>query len=415
MTIGPLPTVVRELRRAAVLQQAAVRSDTELLEWFVASGEEAAFEALVRRHGPMVLGLCKRILKHTQDAEDAFQATFVVLMRRASSIVKREMLASWLYGVAYRIALRARSVSARRRGQEREYLEEMCVKPQPEEPDRDLAALLDQEVNRLPAKYRTPLVLCELQGRSRKDAAAELGLNEGTLSSRLARARDLIRKRLVRRGITVSAGGLAAVLSPAVATAEVPTTLLSATVKVALSGTGVAAGGLVSAKVAWLAHKAIEGLFLARLKVGLVLVLGFGMLSAAVGGLLVASRSTETPVAVALASASRPSTPRLTDHPTAHPLDPMQAPGDDEDDDPDPGVVSLPNHEEHGTPRTPTAYRKLGCFGSPFRAPACVTHLHAFAPGSHHAWPFATAHPPLIASAFKPRCGMSGFMTPIVR
>jgi RNA polymerase sigma factor (sigma-70 family) len=413
MTIGPLPIVVRELRRAALLQQAAERSDTELLEWFVASGEEAAFEALVRRHGPMVLGLCKRILKHAQDAEDAFQATFVVLMRRASSILKREMLASWLYGVAYRIAMRARSVSSRRRVQEREYLEEMCAKPQPEDPDRDLAALLDQEVNRLPAKYRTPLVLCELQGRSRKDAATELGLNEGTLSSRLARARDLIRKRLVRRGITVSAGALAAILTPATATAEVPATLLSTTVKVALAGTGVAAGGLASAKVAWLAQKAIEGLFLARLKVGLVLVLGLGLLSAAVGGMLVASRSPDAPATVALASVSRPHSPRLLDQAAVHPLDPMDAPADDDPDDSDPGAVSLPNPEEHDTPHTNAAHKKHACFGMPFRASPWAYPMHGCVPGAHH-WPLAT-HPPLVAGTFKPRCGMPNFTQPLLR
>ena len=156
-----------------------------------ASKDEAAFEALVRRHGPMVLGVCRRVLRNHHDAEDAFQATFLVLVRKAASIVPREMVANWLYGVAYRTALKARSMIARQRVRERQVTE--MPEPEAAEPDdcwRDLQPLLDQELSRLPDKYRVPIVLCDLEGKTGKEAARQLGWPEGTVASRLARGRD---------------------------------------------------------------------------------------------------------------------------------------------------------------------------------------------------------------------------------
>ena len=167
-------------------------TDGQLLGRFAATRDEASFTALVRRHGPMVLGVCRRVLGDFHDAEDAFQATFLVLARKAASVVKRESVSCWLHGVAYHTALRAGAAIGRRRTRERQ-VENM---PHPEvmpTEARDWLPLLDRELNRLPEKYRTAIVVCDLEGRTRREAARQLRITEGTLSSRLARGRTLRR------------------------------------------------------------------------------------------------------------------------------------------------------------------------------------------------------------------------------
>src|SRR5262249_21941720 len=169
---------------------------------------------LVRRHGPMVLGVCRRIVGDAHAAEDAFQATFLVLARRAAAVWPRERVGNWLYGVACRTARAARSAAARRLSSERQF----CPFPDPPEPGPDapveLLALLDEEIERLPERLRTAVVLCELQGRSRAEAARLLGVPEGTLSSRLAAARQRLAARLRRRGLVATSRALAAALRP---------------------------------------------------------------------------------------------------------------------------------------------------------------------------------------------------------
>src|SRR6516225_11110909 len=155
-------------------------TDGQLLARFVATRDEASFAVLVRRHGPMVLGVCRRLLRHEQDAEDCFQATFLVLARRAS-VVRGEAVGSWLYSVAYRTSLEARALNARRRARERQ-VEAM---PHPEVTPADIPdwrPWLDRELSRLPEKYRTPVILCNLEGRTRREVAQQLSLPEGTLS-----------------------------------------------------------------------------------------------------------------------------------------------------------------------------------------------------------------------------------------
>src|SRR6516165_4923152 len=186
-------------------------TDGQLLARFVAARDEASFAALVRRHGPMVLGVCRRLLRHAQDAEDCFQATFLVLVRKASS-VRREAVGSWLYAVAYRTSLEARSVNARRRTRERQVEDMPHLQIPPVEP-QDWRPWLDHELNLLPEKYRAVIVACDLEGRSRKEAARLLGLAEGTVCSRLTRAHRLLAKRLSRYGLSVSGGVLAIALS----------------------------------------------------------------------------------------------------------------------------------------------------------------------------------------------------------
>src|SRR5262249_52234661 len=213
MGSGPLGTVLRELRCAVWSHGAAELSDVQLLQCFVNDGEDAAFAALVKRHGPLVWGVCRRILQHAHDAEDAFQATFFVLARKAGSLSRPEMLSSWLYGVAYRIALRARAINAKRFAREKM----LASRPMPETPAeadwKDLEPVLDRELSRLPGKYQAAIVLCDVEGRSRRDAARDLGLNEGTLSSRLARGREILRKRLARHRVSLTCGGLTLALS----------------------------------------------------------------------------------------------------------------------------------------------------------------------------------------------------------
>src|SRR5438874_5672646 len=203
--------VLHHLRRTALMHDGAGLSDGQLLECFLARPDEAAFEALVRRHGPMVLGVCRRVLRNAHDAEDAFQATFLVLVRKAASLRRREAVGNWLYGVAYRTALQARATAARRR------LKEAQMRS-PDSQDStaasvvrlELQALLDRELSRLPQKYQAPIVLCDLLGKTKREAAADLGCPEGTVSSRLARGRELLRRRLARQGLA-SAESLALV------------------------------------------------------------------------------------------------------------------------------------------------------------------------------------------------------------
>ncbi len=160
--------LLRYLRRAGYIPEDGGPTDGQLLEQFVTRREEAAFEELVRRHGPMVLGVCRRTLHHEQDVEDAFQATFLVLVRKAGSVRPPDLVGHWLYGVAYRTAIRARALDARRRDKEK-------AMPRPAGPPtgiwQDVVPLLDRELSGLPEKYRIPVVLCDLEGKSRREVA----------------------------------------------------------------------------------------------------------------------------------------------------------------------------------------------------------------------------------------------------
>ena len=226
MAGSPLQRIVDHLRLIALRHADNAVPDKDLLASFLHTHDEAAFEALVRRHRPMVLGVCRRILQNRHDAEDAFQATFLVLVRKAASISNRDRLVSWLYGVAQHTALRALSRAARRR-----------IEGSPCPPNRltDVAVheflpLLDQEFARLPEKYRMPILLCDLEGKTRKEAAKLLGLPAATLSTQLDRGQALLAKRLTRHGYTLSGGALAVALSQNLA-AAMPHGLVASTVK----------------------------------------------------------------------------------------------------------------------------------------------------------------------------------------
>jgi RNA polymerase sigma factor (sigma-70 family) len=230
---------LRRLFHAGTISGAA---EDELLERFLVERDEAAFEAIVSRHGPMVAGVCQRLLGDPHDVEDAFQATFLVLVRRARAIRDRRLLGPWLYGVARRVAVRAR-VRAARRVDRRNVASEPAVAAHDDLEWRDLAPVLDEEVSRLPERYKRPVVLCDLQGLTHEEAARQLGCPIGTVKSRLARARDRLRVRLTRRGLAPAAGLLAGGVASRKALASVPPSLVDATVRLSrgfLNGTTVA-------------------------------------------------------------------------------------------------------------------------------------------------------------------------------
>ncbi len=268
MDRGPASGVLRDVRTLYTLGTLGSLTDAELLERFLArggDGAEDAFAALVHRHGPTVLGVCRRMLPDSNDAEDAFQATFVVLARRAAAIGRREKLANWLYGVAVRASREARRRNARARAAERRMMDVSRVESEPAEDRDDLLPMLDEELNRLPDRYRAALVACELEGKSRREAAEQLGIPEGTLSTHLARGRKQLRERLLRRGIHLGAGPIAGLTRP-IAEAVIPERLMDQTVRAAIghaSGTGATA--TVSTTVSSLAERVLKMMFLARL------------------------------------------------------------------------------------------------------------------------------------------------------
>jgi RNA polymerase sigma factor (sigma-70 family) len=276
MSIRSVNDILRYLRSTALPGDGEEPTDGQLLDRFVNRRDAAALEVLVRRHGPMVWGVCRRVLGNHHDAEDAFQATFLVLVRKAASIACRELLANWLYGVARQTARKARQTAAKRRAREKQVadLSEPEAVAQDLDLERDLRPLLDQELSRLPDRYRVALVLCDLEGKSRKEAARQLGVAEGTVASRLARARTMLAGRLARHGLAVSAGTLAAVLSPEAASASVPALVTSSTIKVAtlLAAGGAAAAGSVPAEVAALAEGVMKAMFFAKLKAAVVVL-----------------------------------------------------------------------------------------------------------------------------------------------
>jgi RNA polymerase sigma factor (sigma-70 family) len=267
MTNNPMRRVLQQVRRAGLVEDAAAQSDGLLLESFVRRRDTAALEVLVHRHGPMVWGVCRRVLRSHHDAEDAFQATFLVLVRRASSVVPRDRVAGWLYGVAHQTARKALATAARRKTRERQ------VDPMPEPeaaeqaPPDELLPLLEQELCRLPDKYRIPILLCDLEGKTRKEAAAQLGWPEGTVAGRLARARATLAKRLARQGRPLAGAALATILASNASSGPVPALLLASTTRaVGLFAAGEAATGVVSARALTLTEGVLKTMLLTRLK-----------------------------------------------------------------------------------------------------------------------------------------------------
>ncbi len=303
MSRSRLHVVVGHLQRLA--SAPAPETDGELLRRFAQRRDEAAFGELLRRHGPLVLGVCRRTLAHRQDAEDAFQATFLALVRQAGSISRGQAVAGWLYRVALRVAQKLRT-DAVRRGY-RELPEQEPSASESASPGMDAREVLDEELGRLPEKYRVPVVLCYLQGKTQAEAARELGWPVGTVSGRLAQARALLRGRLTRRGLTL----------PAALAVVVPAVLATATTRAAVASLLGEAGGEVSARVAALARGA--GAAAGRVRAAAaVLALAVGLTAAGAGLLAHEAPAAKPPETNPPSPADRPraEAPRAADRPT---------------------------------------------------------------------------------------------------
>ena len=281
MRINP---VIHCFRRAVLLQSSAGETDGQLLESFILHKDDLAFEALFRRHGPMVLNVCRRVIRNHHDAEDAFQATFLALARAASSVRQRETVAGWLYRVAYRISLRARLLTTRRQKRERMVMEMPEPEVTPQNSWHDLKPLLDRELDSLPDNYRLPIVFCDLEGKSVVEAARQLGWPQGTFACRLARGRKALAKRLTRHGLTFSTGWLATHLFGNASTAAVPAALADSTIKAAIDvAAGNAAKGLVSSSVAALMQGGLHAMFLIKLKKIIAVMFAVAVLGTGIG------------------------------------------------------------------------------------------------------------------------------------
>jgi RNA polymerase sigma factor (sigma-70 family) len=256
-------------------------SDGQLLEQFASRREETAFEALLARHGPMVWGVCLRALGHRQEAEDAFQATFLVLARRASAIRRREAVGGWLHAVARRLAIKLKLSDHARRAREQAASDQAASVRGPDDlltqvAWREIRTALDEELGQMPEKYRLPLVICYLEGKTHEEAADELGWPSGSMSKRLARAGELLRERLTRRGFAFSTalvtGALADHGASAVPPALVTTTLRAATACI----TGKIAGAIAPPVLA-LTEGVLAAMFLTKLKIAAAVVVALGL------------------------------------------------------------------------------------------------------------------------------------------
>ncbi|MGH7170201.1 MAG: sigma-70 family RNA polymerase sigma factor [Gemmataceae bacterium] len=253
-------------------------SDAELLRRFVSQRDEAAFELLLWRHAAMVLHVCRRLLRDTDAVEDAFQATFLVFVRKAGSISRRESLGGWLYRVAYRIALKSREQAAKREAVE--HGDSDIDRPDTSTEDaaeREVRRIVCEEVDRLPARYRTAIVACFFEGKTHEEAACQLGWPRGTVASRLARGRELLRRRLVRRGIALTAAALASSLaaptSPAALTGLIRTTIQT----VKLFAAGSSAGAAVPPSIAALTEGVLQAMYWTRMKIVMAVLLFAGL------------------------------------------------------------------------------------------------------------------------------------------
>jgi RNA polymerase sigma factor (sigma-70 family) len=303
MPAKQFPSLIRSMHRYAGRPASGVL-DAELLERFVKQRDEAAFELLVWRHERMVFGLCRRILRRHQDAEDAFQATFLALACKAGSIGKRQALASWLHKVAYRIALRVRANSVNRTHHERQAAVNAGRSDANAEPntgmDESAYRLLHEEVSRLPEKYRAPIVLCYLEGRTNEEAARQLRCPTGTVVTWLARARKQLRSRLEHRGVAPAIGLMAIGSWPrSEALAAAPDSLRELTVKAALVFViDHTATGLVSARVSALAQGVLKSMMMTKLKLIAAMVLCIGLIGTGSGVLAFRNIPSEGPIAL---------------------------------------------------------------------------------------------------------------------
>jgi RNA polymerase sigma factor (sigma-70 family) len=298
MARQPFGIVHQQIERLLQRGSLAGLSEWQLLERYATERDELAFEALVARHGPMVLGVCRRVLRNDQAAEDAFQATFLVLMRKAPALDRGKPLGNWLYTVAYRLALRIRADEARRLRREERAARSRPVPESRATGQSDQAVVLEEELERLPERHRLPLVLCYLEGRTNEQAAEFLGCPRGSMSARLAEARQRLRACMARRGYAVSVAGIATLLASTEADAGVPMRLLSDTVRTALwfASEEAGLGGVVSTRAVALAKGTLRAMFVYRLKIAAAALVAAAMLGTGATMLLKAASQASPPV-----------------------------------------------------------------------------------------------------------------------
>ncbi len=292
MATASVNTFLRRLTRGMAAESLRDYSDPQLVERLLAGGDAAAFEAVVRRHGPMVYRVCWRVLQHPEDTEDAFQATFLIAAQRLRTVRRHASLASWLHGIAHRVALKARGRAATRRRRERSAAERV---PPDDVTWRELRAVLDAELGRLPEKWRAPLVLCYLEGRTQDEAARQLGLSPRTLRRRLEEAKAALGRRLTGRGVVWPAALAAVLLSESMAPAALAPRLVDPTVEAAVClVTGRAAlPAAVPARVAALTEGELKTMFASKLKAAAAALVLLAAVAVGAGGLLYQARATE--------------------------------------------------------------------------------------------------------------------------
>ena len=353
-TNGEGNSAVRDLEALFVVGATGGLADGVLLDRFVARREGAVFEAIVRRHGPMVWGVCRRVVGDHHDAEDSFQATFQVLARKAASVRPPEKLAAWLHGVAYRTAMKARGNRARRLGREHLVGDLSAAQATETGPADDLLARLDREVGRLPEKYRVPILLCELEGKSHREAAEALGWPVGTVSGRLSRGRALLARRMGQSVLAV--GGLLATNDAAWSGPSAR--LVEATALAAASHAGTA--GLVSVGVANLTREVLMMMKLTKVAGSVAMLAGMAL---AAGGVGLAYRAlADEPVKVAA-----PPDPSVKPAPAPAGVEQVVV---DAIEEPPPAVppspphVDLPGSQQHfgGEPGEPSYFRNGNLF-----------------------------------------------------
>jgi RNA polymerase sigma factor (sigma-70 family) len=290
----PLQTLIQHLRRNVSRSSDAALTDAQLLERWTGQRDPAAFELLLWRHGPMVLNTCRRLLPRGEDAEDAFQATFLVFLRKGASLRRGDALPAWLHRVACRIALRARTAEIQRSKRQQPLVDALAAPHFDEQAARDLRAILDEEIDRLPAHYRRALVLCCLEGKSQEEAAQMLACPRGTLSSWLTRGRERLRQRLLRRGIVVSSAGLTAALTSDALASGGMIPLVASLIRVA---GGVAPAGLLSVRTIALAEGMLRMMLMTKVKSVTAVLLVVVLLASGVGTIAHSMRAAESPVA----------------------------------------------------------------------------------------------------------------------
>jgi RNA polymerase sigma factor (sigma-70 family) len=285
MATPSLGAVFQHLRKLVAALPASERPDEQLLQRFVTERDEAAFGILLQRHGPMVLQVCARVLGHVHDVEDAFQATFLVLARKATTIRKPRAVGSWLHGVAYRIANQVKAAGGQSAGGKCSEQASVQADPEAELTWREMRVVLDEELQRLPARYRDPLLLCYLEGRTQDEAARQLGWSKSTLRRRLEKARELLRIRLTRLGLSLSAALLGTLLTPTAVSSALPAELMGTTMQAVLPAAGAQATGLggASLRVTALADGLIRALFVAKLQAVTLMVLAPGLIATGAG------------------------------------------------------------------------------------------------------------------------------------